>query len=258
MIRLILILLLLAVPAWAVPPERVGTDTISLSSTNEACSGNAGTFNHTTVTGTDVLVVLVFVEGNENVTGVEWDNQAADGGPYDLIALQDTTGTGTNADLRTYGWVMNDPVVGTLEIDVTCDSVTSQIYIYVMNIGLTEDSGGARRLARAIKGSPPPVDECVLGTVGIAGNLLIGYGSWQGGDQMPIDDGTPSGWNTIVDDRTGPHGNNDHSIVVTESTSQPISLTLNGNAGNDEATCLIMEFCSDPLGCLTAARSRMF
>ena len=229
-----------------VAPTRVGTETIQNGST----SRSAESFSHTTTADTDILLVCVFIEGNEAVSGTP----TFDGN--DLTLIRDTGSTGAAADVRAYvyGQLAPGAVTGTLAVSFT--STVNPDAVVCINYKDTDSAS----IAAATNFINEDINTTASSTGvhssgGSSGNTLLVAGAGQGNDMQhaSVDNSFAEVW----DEQTGISSSQDFGHIGAElTTGLPSAVTITYGA-TDQNTSVLIELVAAAAGADDLATKRV-
>ena len=198
---------------------------LSTVTQNKISSSSAvGDFQHTVDAGTDLLILVVAVEGKETVTATpDWDR---DGTPQALTVIRDTGGTGSDGDIRTYVYGLVNPNEGTDYFDIALSNVNPGWCLAINYSGthalsvadatdyLSEDVNAAGTTTTVLASGGASDDDfqfCVA--------------EFQGNDGSPAADGLS--WSEVIDDTTGTSDSADFAVAFYDTTDAFIKNTTN-------------------------------
>jgi len=177
----------------------------TLSSTTRTVTGTDASITHTVDSGTTLLVVSVFYEAAETVSGTpQWSL----GGGENLTLVDATTSSGSAQDVAMETWALVSPTSGAGTVTITVSSNDNSISTATNYIGTQTSS-----VANAISLLEEDVNDAATGTTvfasaGTVGNALYTAAGFKGGDGTPssnsdsffeIFDGESGGGSVVAD-----------------------------------------------------------
>lgn len=205
------------------------------SHTTENSSSSVGShsYSHTTTADTDLLVLVVQLEGNEEVDGTPTWNS------LNFTLIDAGTDTGSNGDTRTYIYGMVSPGAATATVSISflsnCDPSMSACINYAGTD--TASVAAATNVVDAVSNTST-TSTTVFSSGGASGNGLFVTGVGQGQDMQPAS--LDNGFSEIWDEQTGGSSTRDFGHIGGELLSGlPSGVTITWGATDENSGVLI-------------------
>jgi len=214
---------------------RVGSETINNSSSDVS----SHSYSHTTTAATDLLLLVVHIEGAESVSGTP----TFDGDDFTLI--RDTGDTSSNTDVRSYIYGQVSPTVTTGTVAISFTTIvnpSASICVNYTNTDTTDVATATNFLTDDVNTSATSTNVHASG--GTAGNCLFITVAGQGADTQPM--GYSDKFVRIWDDETGTsstvdfgHGGAEANVTVPSAVTATLQVS-------DENTGILIELVREP------------
>jgi len=226
----------------------VGTRTIATVAA--ATPGSTNNQTHTTTSNTDLLLALVSMEGNEQVTlslnEVQFNS-------VDLTQIHDTGATGSNGDVRIYIYGIVSPGAATATAKTSIQGNGSPLATVWLNInGVVTTSVAAATNYISEDVNTTASSTSVLTSGGSAGNGLLAYGVAQGNDMNPSS--FDSGFTEVIEGVTAATTSDFAYNVASHFSGAPSGTTITWNT-SDENTAVLIELVASDGGIVQQAMS---
>jgi hypothetical protein len=170
----------------------------SLNSATRTTTGTDASISHTVDSDTTLLVVSIFYEAAETVSGTpQWSL----GGGENLTLVDATTSSGNPNDMAMETWALVNPTAGAGTVSITVSSNDNSISTAVNYLGTATSS-----VAAAIAFLEEDVNDAITNTTvfasaGTSGNTLYAAAGFKGADGVGIT--VPTNFAELFDGESG-------------------------------------------------------
>ncbi len=181
----------------------------TLSSATRTVTGTSANISHTVDANTTLLIISVFFEAGESVSGTpQWSL----GGGENFTLIDATTSSGSNNDMAcaTYGLVNPTAGAGTITITVTSNDNSISTATNYLNTETTSVAAATNLLAEDVNDTAS--NTTVFSSAGNAGNALYAAGGFKGDDGAGVT--VPTNFFEIFDAASGTSANADIAAYV--------------------------------------------